>query len=230
MGNQLKIYSSQLNPVQSLELQNILDESRAIFSADGQRQSRGGDFGDTLSELVRSAPGGSYKKALEESLEPGAEPLLRPYDHVAARVPGFELATVNLSMLLRAVDRSTVREGKHNEILILDKKFRYYEATVRHQVSREDPNEPIRYPNMEQLEESEYRITERFKFSDNPEGVIEHALGIIASGHSPLGELDVDDTLSRLSEYVGSILGPVCFEESGKPKKIDNIMPESLSA
>ena len=234
MEKQLRIYPNELNADQVLELHNILDVSRAIFSADGQRESQDGDSEDTLSELVTSAPGGSFKRALKDSLQPGYPPLLRPYDHAAGMIPGFKLATVNLGMLYRAIDRDTIKEGRQGEVLILDKKIRYYEATVRHQVNREDPELPLKsnyaVPLEELLTPFEYRITELFRYSDNPEDAIEHTLGISANWYRPRVELNVDDSLKRLALHIGFIMEPAKITKPEAPKQSKSSLPESLSA
>jgi hypothetical protein len=231
----LKIYPIELNADQGLELQSVLQVSRAIFSADGQRETQDVDSGDTLSELVTSAPGGSFKRILKDSLEPGNLPLLRPYDHASGRIPGFKLATVNLEMSYRAIERDTVKEGKrHGEILILDKKTRYYEAIIRHLVNREDPEQPLEtnyaVPLEELLTPFEYRVTERFKYSDDPESAIEHSLGISANWYRPVGELNADDSLKRLALNIGYVLQPAEIAEPSPPKQIKHSLPESLSA
>lgn len=235
MGESLKIYPSELNADQGLELHSILQVSRAIFLADGQRESRDGDSGDTISELVTSAPGGSFKRALKDSLEPGNPPLLYPYDHAAGMVPRFKLATVNLEMSYRAIDRDTFKKGKrHGEILILDKKTHYYEAIIRHQVNRENPEQPLKSNHAVPLEELltpfEYRVTERFRYSDDPEGVIEHVLGISANWYRPLGELSADDSLKRLAMHIGYVLQPAEIAKPTPPEQNKTSLPERLSA
>ena len=156
-------------------------------------------------------------------MEPGNPPLLRPYDQVRGSIPGFKLATVNLVMSYRAIERDTVKEGKrHGEILILDKKTRYYEAIIRHLVNREDPEQPLEtnyaVPLDELLTPFESRVTERFRYSDNPEGAIEHNLGISANWYRPLGELNADDSLKRLALNIGYVLQPAEIAEPSPPK------------
>ena len=231
MGQQLEINPSDINDAQRAQLQVILDDSRAIFSADGRRESRDNDSSDTLHEFVTSAPGGSYKRALQKSLEPGNPPLLRLYDRVSVEIPGFKLATVNLEMSYRAVARDIVKEGrrqKQGEVLTLDKKTRYYEAIIRHQVNRKDPEQPplqtnLAVPLEELLTQFESRITERFRYSDNPEGTVEHALGLTANWYRPLGELSVDDSLNRLSTHIGYILKPGVIVPTQESQQADSL-------
>ncbi len=234
MAEKLRIHPNDMNAEQSLEFQSILNVSRAIFLADGRRESRYKNPSDKVYDLVDSAPGsgGSIKKELEKSKEPGNLPLLRPYDNVSAEIPGFKLATVNLAMMYAAVDRVVDKTGK--EVLVLDKSTPYYRATIRHQIHGVDPEIQLKSNHDVPLDEllAPYRsqITELFTYSESPKDVFRHTLDISANWYRPAGELNIDDSLERLALHIAHIMPPATIAQIETPKQTESRTAESLSA
>jgi|GEM_PF-3364240 len=227
----LRINPSDMNDAQRMEWQQILQDSRAVFSRADRKstqdsawnRSRHKNRGCTPSEVSELVSNGSYKNAFRA----GQDPVIRPYDHVIEKIPDIEHGTFTLDLLYKATRRAIVN---HQEVLILDTKKHYYTSSIVRLVNIANPDVPPSQQEDESMEDfligKEFRKVERFQYSENEEDDIEHRVDLGVAWWST-GEQGLDDALERLHKHIGYILNPVTIANM---EPITEVLPHSLSA